>query len=76
LASSIDRLSIGHGLFSFVDRFPFFRAYGEQFVSIPRDLRVDIPGHGPGKVNAALQLGGTALAIQTIRALTDVPILP
>jgi polyisoprenyl-teichoic acid--peptidoglycan teichoic acid transferase len=44
------------------------------FLSIPRDLRVDIPGHGPGKVNAALQLGGPALAIQTVRALTDVPI--
>jgi LCP family protein required for cell wall assembly len=44
------------------------------YLSIPRDLRVDIPGHGPGKVNAALQLGGTALALRTIRGLTDVPI--
>jgi Family of unknown function (DUF6081) len=40
LASSIDRLSIGHGLFSFVDRFPFFSVYGEQFASIPREQRI------------------------------------
>ena len=28
------------------------------YLSIPRDLRVDIPGHGPNKINAAFQLGG------------------
>ena len=40
------------------------------YLSIPRDLRVDIPGHGPNKINAAFQLGGPALAIKTVRALT------
>ena len=40
------------------------------FLSIPRDLRVDIPGHGPFKINAAFQLGGPALAVRTVRALT------
>src|SRR3954451_5949492 len=38
-------------------------------LSIPRDLRVAIPGHGFEKVNAAYQIGGAALAIKTIRAL-------
>jgi LCP family protein required for cell wall assembly len=40
------------------------------YLSIPRDLRVDIPGHGPNKINAAFQLGGPALAMRTVRALT------
>ncbi len=44
------------------------------FLSIPRDLRVDVPGQGVNKVNAAYQIGGAALALQTVRALTDVPI--
>jgi LCP family protein required for cell wall assembly len=45
-----------------------------QLLSIPRDLRVDIPGHGYGKVNAALAYGGAELAVDTIRLNLDVPI--
>jgi LCP family protein required for cell wall assembly len=44
------------------------------YLSIPRDLRVDIPGHGPGKINAANQYGGPALTLSTVRALTGIPI--
>ena len=40
------------------------------YLSIPRDLRVDIPGHGTYKINAAFQLGGPALTLRTVRALT------
>ncbi|HEX4931106.1 MAG TPA: LCP family protein [Gaiellaceae bacterium] len=40
------------------------------YLSIPRDLRVDIPGYGPNKINAAFQLGGPALTMKTVRALT------
>jgi LCP family protein required for cell wall assembly len=40
------------------------------YLSIPRDLRVDIPGHGPNKINAAFQLGGPTLAMKTVKALT------
>ena len=40
------------------------------YLSIPRDLRVDIPDHGPNKINAAFQLGGPALTLRTVRALT------
>jgi LCP family protein required for cell wall assembly len=43
-------------------------------LSIPRDLQVPIPGHGESKINAASQLGGTALAIQTVKAFTGLPI--
>jgi len=39
-------------------------------LSIPRDLRVEIPGHGLDKVNAAYALGGPALAIETVENLT------
>jgi LCP family protein required for cell wall assembly len=35
------------------------------YLSIPRDLRAAIPGYGESKVNAAMQLGGPKLAIQT-----------
>jgi LCP family protein required for cell wall assembly len=44
------------------------------YLSIPRDLRVDIPGHGAAKINAAFQIGGPALAIRTIRNFTSLSI--
>ncbi len=46
------------------------------YLSIPRDLRVEIPGFGSNKINAAFQLGGPALALQTIRSLTGLPPQP
>jgi LCP family protein required for cell wall assembly len=45
-----------------------------SYLSIPRDLRVEIPGSGSGKINSANQFGGPALTIATVRALTGVPI--
>lgn len=39
------------------------------YLSIPRDLQVSIPGHGLNKINAAMQLGGPKLAVQTVDAL-------
>jgi LCP family protein required for cell wall assembly len=39
------------------------------YLSIPRDLRATIPGYGDQKVNAAMQLGGPKLAIETADAL-------
>ena len=44
------------------------------YLSIPRDLRVEIPAHGTSKINAAMQLGGPALAVKTVRVLTGLPI--
>ena len=43
-------------------------------LSLPRDLRVDIPGHGKGKLNTAFAFGGPALAITTIEQTTGVDI--
>jgi LCP family protein required for cell wall assembly len=37
-------------------------------LSIPRDVEVDIPGHGVNKINAAYALGGPALTIETVEA--------
>ena len=45
-----------------------------SYLSIPRDLRVEIPGYGTSKINAANQIGGPALTIDTVRALTGLPI--
>jgi len=39
------------------------------YLSIPRDLRASIPGYGEQKINAAMQLGGPKLAIETADAL-------
>jgi len=44
------------------------------YLSIPRDLRVEIPGYGTSKINAAMQVGGAALAVRTVRDLTGLPI--
>ena len=40
------------------------------YLSIPRDLRVAIPGYGQQKINAAMQIGGPKLVVQTIENLT------
>ena len=45
-----------------------------SYLSIPRDLRVEIPAHGTAKINSAMQLGGAALAVKTVRVLTGLPI--
>jgi LCP family protein required for cell wall assembly len=43
-------------------------------VSIPRDLKVDIPGHGTDKINAAYAIGGPALLVKTVEHNLGVPI--
>lgn len=44
-------------------------------ISIPRDTRVDIPGYGYTKINAAVgKKGGTALAMKTVSNLLEIPI--
>jgi polyisoprenyl-teichoic acid--peptidoglycan teichoic acid transferase len=41
---------------------------------IPRDLRVDIPRHGPQKINAAYAFGGSTLAIETVEQVTGLDV--
>jgi polyisoprenyl-teichoic acid--peptidoglycan teichoic acid transferase len=43
-------------------------------MSLPRDLKVDIPGHGRDRINAAYALGGPNLTVQTVRDLLGIPI--
>ncbi|AXK44504.1 LCP family protein [Brachybacterium saurashtrense] len=43
-------------------------------MSFPRDLYVDIPGHGTDRINAALAYGGVGLAVTTVEDYTGVPI--
>ena len=38
-------------------------------LSLPRDLKVEIPGYGTDKLNAAYSLGGARLTVRTIRSL-------
>jgi polyisoprenyl-teichoic acid--peptidoglycan teichoic acid transferase len=43
-------------------------------LSLPRDLKVEIPGHGTDKINAAYELGGPKLTLATVKAVTGLPI--
>src|SRR5207248_302913 len=43
-------------------------------LGFPRDSWVAIPGHGTGKINSALAMGGPTLMAQTIRQLTGLPV--
>lgn len=52
-------------------RIPWHRS-SMTIVSIPRDSWVPLPGHGEGKINSALVLGGPELAVSTVEALTNI----
>ena len=43
-------------------------------VHFPRDLRVEIPGHGFDKINAAYQYGGPDLVVRTVHEFTGMRI--
>ncbi len=45
-----------------------------SMLSFPRDLYVNIPGYGLGRINEAFALGGPGKAIETVKALTGQPI--
>jgi polyisoprenyl-teichoic acid--peptidoglycan teichoic acid transferase len=45
-----------------------------SYLSIPRDLQVEVPGVGTSKINAANQIGGPALTLATVKTLTGLPI--
>ncbi|HET7508051.1 MAG TPA: LCP family protein [Solirubrobacterales bacterium] len=45
-----------------------------SMMSIPRDLKVEIPGYGTGKFNEAYSYGGTKLTLRTVKSLTGLPI--
>ena len=43
-------------------------------MSIPRDLKVEIPGYGTEKFNAAFTYGGPKLTLRVVKELTGLPI--
>lgn len=43
-------------------------------MSIPRDLKTEIPGYGTGKFNEAYAYGGPKLTLQTVKQMTGLPI--
>ena len=45
-----------------------------SMMSLPRDLKVDIPGYGTDKLNAAYSEGGARRTLKTVRQLTGLPI--
>jgi LCP family protein required for cell wall assembly len=45
-----------------------------KYLSIPRDYRVELPGQGTQKINAAFFFAGQAGAIRAVKQLTGVPI--
>lgn len=45
-----------------------------SLVSLPRDTYVDIPGHGPNKLNAAYSYGGGALLTQSVEQITGITV--
>jgi len=45
-----------------------------SLLSIPRDLWVDIPGYGPGKLAIAYAMGGPRLAVSTLQRDLGLPV--
>ena len=44
------------------------------YLSIPRDLRINVPTHGLDRINTAFQFGGASLAIKTVAGYTGLPV--
>ena len=47
---------------------------GGQLLSLPRDLKVAIPGEGTNRINAAFVFGGPDLLVQTVQNNFGIPI--
>jgi LCP family protein required for cell wall assembly len=47
---------------------------GIQMLSIPRDLKSNIPGFGTNRINAAYVFGGPDLLVETVQSETGIPI--
>ena len=43
-------------------------------LSLPRDLKVEIPGYGKDKLNAAYSIGGPKLTLRTVKQLTGLTV--
>ncbi len=45
-----------------------------QMLSLPRDLRVEIPGRGANRINAAFAFGGASLMVETVKRATGLEV--
>lgn len=45
-----------------------------SLLSIPRDTKVNLPGHGVNKINAASVYGGPEMAMETVSELVGMPV--
>lgn len=45
-----------------------------RVINLPRDLKVNIPGHGVDKINAAYTIGGPRLTLKVIKNLTGLEV--
>jgi polyisoprenyl-teichoic acid--peptidoglycan teichoic acid transferase len=52
------------------------RQQATTVMSVPRDLAVEIPGHGLSKINAAYGEGGLDLTVRTLKTLLSTPSHP
>ncbi len=52
----------------------FVPGEGAQLLSIPRDLKVEIPERGTNKVNAAFAFGGPDLLVRTLKNNLDIDV--
>ena len=50
------------------------QAHSLTVLSMPRDMRVNIPGYGVNKLNAAYSYGGANLALETVRQTLGIKI--
>lgn len=50
------------------------KAQQVDIISIPRDLRVKIDGHGYGKINSVIEYGGYNLLVSTLNDIFDIKI--
>lgn len=78
LVMGTDRTATGNALRGNTDTLLLVHLNPDQqkvkVLSIPRDTRVDIPGHRTFKVNAANPWGGPQLAVTTVQNFLKVPI--
>jgi LCP family protein required for cell wall assembly len=78
LLMGIDRRPTNQGEYIRSDSLMLVHVDPEQnylsILSLPRDLRVEVPGHGLDKLNSAYAYGGAALAVETVKKLTRVNI--
>lgn len=50
------------------------RRDGVSIVSFPRDLQIEVPDHGTGRINAALELGGANALVGAVEDLVSIEI--